>query len=100
MIRHTLHVMGGNQLRPEVDDFQVMHVFYRLDTEDVDSETNVVISSSTTGHRMVGLENWDINNRVPGANVTKELLEQWVAAKVNLEELKATNISNLKPLPK
>lgn len=100
MIRHTLNVLGGNKLRPEVNDFQVMHIFYSLETEDIDPETNAVLSYATTGNKMLALEDWDVENRIPGENVTKEILEQWLADKLNLDMMKETNISNLKPLPK
>jgi hypothetical protein len=100
MIKHILKVLGGHQQRPEVDDFQVMHVIYRLDTISYDEESNNVIGYSTTGYKLQNLDNWNIENRIPGAEVSDEILENWLLEKINLEELKTVNIANLKPLPK
>lgn len=100
MIKHTLTLHAGHQPRPEVNDFQVMHVIYRLDTIDYDPESNTILGFATTGYKNVGLEDWDVDNRVPGASVTNEHLEQWISSKIDLEALKSINVANLKPLPK
>jgi hypothetical protein len=100
MIKHKLTLHAGHQPRPEVNDFQVMHVIYRLDTIEYDPDSNTILNVATTGYRNVGLDNWDVDNRIPGADVTSEHLEQWIATKIDIENLKTINIANLKPLPK
>jgi hypothetical protein len=97
MIKHNLQVFyAGHEPRPEVNDFEVVHVLYRLETMNVEG-ANTVTEYSSTGVQVLNLDPWDVENRIPGAEVTKEILTQWVEAKIDLEALKEQNIANLQP---
>jgi hypothetical protein len=97
MIKHNLQVFyAGHEPRPEVNDFEVVHVLYRLETMNVEG-ANTVTEYSSTGVQVLNLDPWDVENRIPGAEVTKKILTQWVEAKIDLEALKEQNIANLQP---
>lgn len=100
MIDHKLIIVGtGDDPRPEVGDFEVLHIIYQLDTFNIDETSNTINQYATTGLKILNLRQWDINNKTPGAEVTNNVLEQWVMKNVNLEKLKENNIANLKPVP-
>lgn len=99
MIRHKLFIYGvGHDPRPEVDDFEVLHIIYKLDTIDFDTESNTVLQKASTGLKVLELIPWNLENKIPGQDVNNEILEQWVTESVNLEKLKELNIANLKPV--
>ena len=102
MITHThkLSILGcGHDPRPEVDDFEVLHVMYQLETLEMNSETQEILRYATTETQLLELTPWNVESKIAGAEVTKEILEQWVSESINLEKLKQKNIANLQPLP-
>jgi hypothetical protein len=97
MIKHNLQVFyAGHEPRPEVDDFEVVHVLYRLETMNVEG-SNTITEYSSTSVQVLHLDPWDMENRIPGVEVTKDKLKEWVEAKVDLEALKLENVNNLQP---
>jgi hypothetical protein len=98
MIKHNLQIYyAGHEPRPELEDFEVVHVLYRLETMNVEG-SNTVTEYSSSGARVVYLDPWDVENRIPGAEVNKDIMRQWVEDKIDLEALKLENISNLQPV--
>lgn len=99
MISHKLFIIGtGDDPRPELDDFEFLHIIYKLDTIDYDPESNTILQKASTGLKVLELTPWNAENKISGKDVTKEILEQWVAESINLEKLKELNIANLKPV--
>lgn len=97
MIKHNLTILGsGHDPKPELNDFEVVHILYRLETMEIEGANNVT-KYATTGIRAVDLDPWNVENRVPGAEVSKETLMQWLEAKVDVEALKLENVANLQP---
>lgn len=99
MIKHRLSVIGaGHDPRPEQDDFEVLHITYKLETIDFDPESNTILQRASSGLKVLELAPWNLENKIPGQDVTKEILKQWVTESVDLENLKELNIANLKPV--
>jgi hypothetical protein len=97
MIKHNLQIYyAGHEPRPEVDDFEVVHVLYRLETMNVDS-SNTITEYSSSGVRVAHLDPWNVENKIPGAEVNKNILREWVEAKIDLRTLELENIANLQP---
>jgi hypothetical protein len=99
MIKHKLFIIGsGHDPKPDLQDFQVLHIMYKLDTVKTNDETDQIQEYATTGIKVAILEPWDVENRIEGLQVTNEILEQWVSESINIEKVKQTNIANLKPV--
>jgi len=97
MIQHHLTIIGaGHDPQPDLNDFQFVHIIYKIETVELD-ESNNIISWASTGLKVAELPTWNVDSKVSGTEVTKENLELWLAETVNLEELKADNVKNLQP---
>lgn len=101
MIEHSLRIIGsGHDPKSDIDDFEIVHIIYMLNTIEVDESSNTIVKFADSGLLAVNLKPWDLENKVPGKDVTQEQLESWLLAEIDLENLKKQNIANLKPLPK
>lgn len=97
MIKHNLIILGaGHDPKPEIDDFEVVHVIYKLETAEIDETSNVVTRYASTAS-YVELDPWDVDNKTPGKDVTKNQLMMWLSEKIDLEKLQEDNIKNLQP---
>lgn len=95
MIQHKLMIFGaGHDPKPELNDFEVVHIIYKLETLELD-ESNNVLKFASTGLQVANLDPWNLETKIPGNGVTKEILEQWLSEKVDLEQLKLANVENL-----
>lgn len=98
MIRHTIvPIRSGHEPKPELNDHEVRVVLYTLLTHKLD-ESNNIIEKASSGLKFVQLPPWDEQNRVPGNNVTQQMLTNWIEGSVDIEALKQENISKLTPV--
>ena len=101
MIEHSLRILGsGHDPKTDIDDFEIVHIIYVLNTVETDPESNTIVKFADSGLLVAELKPWDIESKTPGKDVTEDQLLSWLNAEINLEELKAKNIASLKPLPK
>lgn len=99
MIKHKLLILGdGHDPRPEVNDFEVVHIIYQLDTIEEDSDSGEVLKYASSGAKVLELTPWNAESKITGIEVTRDILEQWVSESVNLDRLKEINIANLQPI--
>lgn len=94
MYQHKLYILATElEPVPEFNDSVYKHVVYAYATATLKPDNTRDKSVATQD--VVYLDTPDINNFIPSANVTKEILEQWVTNKINITELQNTNIAKL-----
>jgi hypothetical protein len=94
MYRHKLYVLQ-QEIVPDVefDDSVYKHIVYAYVTNKLNIDSSI---DSTYVHKdVVYLDDPVIDNFVPSNEVTKELLEQWVTEKIDIESIQNNNILEL-----
>lgn len=99
MIKHKLIIVSsGHNPDNQLNDYQFVHVLYRIDTMEIDEQANSVQRVASTGLLSLELDPWNAEGRIPGIDVTHENIKDWVLQKIDLESLQQQNIENLKPV--
>jgi hypothetical protein len=94
MYKHTLFLLAQEVIvEPEFNDGVYKHVVYAYSTLKLDDNNNVIGKHVTRG--VVYLDDPITENYIPNNQVTKQLLEQWVIAKLDITGIQNININEI-----
>lgn len=92
MYIHNLFIQQREVLpSEELNDNVFKHIVYTYITSLLNEENKIVESKSQ--HGVVYLDEPDPSNFIPCDQVTQEKLQEWIEAKVDIDALKAQNLS-------
>ena len=98
MIKHNLIIVSsGHQPHAELSDYQFLQIFYKLESIEIDDATNIPVQIASSGVRVVDLDEWVPDAKIPGSEVRLENLKQWVLEKIDLDAIQQENMANFRP---